>query len=134
MCIIYIHDSMYTTLLSCRMIMPCKYLSIKIYLLYYKDGGKEYIVMYHTDTISCYSPYFIMLMLLLFLVCSKRYIWVNKECGENKCEVTWIVKIHNHHYLCTWNYVPQQHELFIISKTTVDGIWWRWYKEKSLRW
>ena len=78
---------MYTTLLSLRMIMPCKYLSIKIYLLYYKDGGKEYTVMYHTDTISCYSPYSV-LTLLLFLVCSKRYIWVNKECGENKYEVT----------------------------------------------
>ena len=81
---------MYTTLLSCRMIMPCKYLSIKIYLLYYKDGGKEYTVMYHTDTISCYSPYFIMfdVVVVFGLFQEMRYIWVNKECGENKCEVT----------------------------------------------
>ena len=132
LCIIYIHDSMYTTLLSCRMIMPCKYVSIKIYLLYHKDERNEYTVMYHTDTISCYSRCFV--FMLLFLVSSKRYIWVHKECGGNKCEVTWIVKIHNHHYLCTWKNLPQQQELFIISKTTVDGIWWRWCKEKSLRW
>ena len=132
---------------------------IKIYLLIYfynilQERRNEY-----TDSISCSLRSFVlMLLLLMFLVSSKRYIWVYEECGENKHEATWIVKIHNscmktfkyfnimfcnayskkivtqkniistyliiltlrsnssksenHHYLCTWNYVPQQTRAF----------------------